>query len=123
MIRLLLALHPRSWRARYGQEFRALLEAEPVTAAVVLDVLRNAARQHVRAHATASQVLAALVISLAVEVVAVHAGVTDNILWPPSTPLRALTLAAVLVPWLSITVDLAMAVRRRLSAASRLLAS
>lgn len=66
MIGFLLALHPRSWRARYGEEFRALLEADPVTATVVCDVLRNAARQHARSHAAAMQIAAALAVSFVV---------------------------------------------------------
>lgn len=64
---LLLAVHPRSWRARYGDEFRALLEAGPITASVVLDVLVNAARQHARVHAAVLRVALALAIFVLVE--------------------------------------------------------
>ena len=53
MIKFLLTLHPRRWRSRYGEEFRDLLEASPLTATVVMDVLRNAAREHARSHAFA----------------------------------------------------------------------
>lgn len=94
-----------------------------MTARVVLDVLRNAARQHVRAHAPAVHIVAALVVSLVVEVGAVLSRVTDNSLWPPSTPLRALTLTAVVLPWPPVAVDLTEAVRRRRTAASKLLTS
>jgi hypothetical protein len=80
MIRLLLALHPRSWRARYGDELRALLETTPRTPGVVVDVLRNAGRQHARVHRGRVQVLAAVALSALVEVAAVHAGLTVNIL-------------------------------------------
>lgn len=33
MIILLLALHPKSWLPRYGPEFRALLQDQPLTMA------------------------------------------------------------------------------------------
>lgn len=117
MIRLLLALHPRAWRARYGEEFRALLEASPATAAVILDVALNAVRQHAAVHAAALRLLAALAVFTVVEVVAVRTHVTDNILWPPSTLPRTLALIAVLMPWLPVATDLAATVARRRRAA------
>lgn len=113
LIRLLLALHPRSWRARYGEELRALLEAAPLTASVVLDVLVNAARQHVRVHAAVLHLTAALAVSIVVKVVAVRTQITDNIVWPPSTVVRAAALAALLVPWLPVAGDLFPARRLR----------
>lgn len=113
MIGFLLALHPRSWRARYGAEFRAVLEASPLTWAVALDVLLNAARQHARAHALALRGIAALAVSVVVEVVAVRAHLTDNILWPPTTPLRTVALAAVLLPWQPVVAKLRWSIRRR----------
>lgn len=113
MIRLLLVLHPRSWRNRYGEEFRALLEDRPLTAATVLDVLRNAIGQHARAHAAARRLMAALVLSAAVDVVAVRGHVTDNILWPPTSLVRALALAALLLPWMPVVTSLIEALRRR----------
>ena len=113
MIGLLLALHPRSWRARYGEEFRSLLEAGPLTMAVVLDVLRNAARQHGRAHALALHFSMALAVSVVVEVVAVGAHLTDNILWPPSTALRAVALAVLVLAWLPVVATLNRSMRHR----------
>lgn len=44
----LVALYPERWRARYGDEFRALLEAEPASPSLVIDVIRGA----IDAHAT-----------------------------------------------------------------------
>ena len=41
----LLRLYPGLWRLRYGAEFLALLESAPITRAVVIDVLRAAARE------------------------------------------------------------------------------
>src|SRR5688572_21667426 len=40
--RHLLRLYPRQWRARYGDEFLALLEREGTTSRVVLNVLAGA---------------------------------------------------------------------------------
>lgn len=42
MIRRLLLLYPRDWRARYGDEFAALLEELPLTPLALLDVLLGA---------------------------------------------------------------------------------
>jgi hypothetical protein len=39
---LLLRLYPHDWRARYGDEFQAVLEARPLTATDALDVALNA---------------------------------------------------------------------------------
>src|SRR5262249_22060158 len=44
----LLALYPRRWRARYGEEFQALLEDTPLSPRTVLDCLRGALAAHVR---------------------------------------------------------------------------
>src|SRR5579859_5161347 len=38
----LLRLYPSAWRERYGDEFAALLEAQPTSVALVLDVMRAA---------------------------------------------------------------------------------
>jgi hypothetical protein len=113
LIGVLMALHPRRWRTQYGAELRDLVESGPVTAAVVIDTLRNAARQHARQHPVATRVIVALAASAAVEIVAVRAGVTDNILWMPSTPLRGAVLAALLLPWLPAALELILAARRR----------
>ena len=44
----LLRLYPPLWRLRYGDEFLALLEASPITRAVILDTLRSAAWEWLR---------------------------------------------------------------------------
>jgi hypothetical protein len=100
LIRLLLALHPKRWRQQYGDEYFALLEAGPITAAVVLDVPRNAFRLHLNARPTLLRVLGALALSSIGEVIAVRGQSTDNILWIPSSPLKLLVLVAVLAPWI-----------------------
>jgi hypothetical protein len=46
-MRRLIGLFPRSWRARYEQEFTALLADLPASPSLVLDVLRAAARANV----------------------------------------------------------------------------
>jgi hypothetical protein len=113
VIGLLLALHPRAWRARYGEELRDLLAQEPLTARVVLDVLLNAARQQVAVHALAARVAVALAISVVVEVLAVRAHVTANILWPPGGPVRTCVLAAPLLPWVPVARRCVAALRSR----------
>ncbi len=114
MITLLIALHPKSWRARYGEEFRALLESQPLTVMVVLNVLGNAGRQHVGAHRTLLRVTLALAVSVGVEWMAVTRGFADNILWPPDTGPRAALLATLVLTWVPLGVDLFEATRRRL---------
>jgi hypothetical protein len=53
--RWLVALYPARWRDRYGEEFEALLDQEPVTPRLVIDVIRGA----LDAHATTPPDLAA----------------------------------------------------------------
>jgi hypothetical protein len=48
LARLALALYPLAYRRRYGEEMAALLEDSPVTSAAIVDLLRGAARAHVR---------------------------------------------------------------------------
>ncbi len=118
LVRLLVTLHPRSWRAEYGEELADLLGCDRVTAAVVLDVLRNAARQHARAHARTLRLVTAALCSVVVEVLAVRHGLTDNVLWLPSSLPRTLALAALLLCWLPVVTDV-VGVRRHLPSTSR----
>ncbi|CAI7974206.1 hypothetical protein [Parafrankia sp. BMG5.11] len=113
MRRFLLALCPRQWRARYGDEFAALLRDTPLTLAAVVDVLRLAMRLHLRARPWLAQIAGAVLATAAMEAAAVRAELTDNILWAPSTPLRALALVAVLTPT-AMVVDSAAMRRARL---------
>ena len=48
LARLALALYPLAYRRRYGDEMAALLEDSPVSPAAVVDLLRGAARAHLR---------------------------------------------------------------------------
>jgi hypothetical protein len=45
---LLLALYPESWRDRYGEEMRALVEDDPPGAAGLASLITGAARAHLR---------------------------------------------------------------------------
>ena len=49
MIRMLLALFPRVWRARYGEEFAGFLRDHPLTLFTLYDIAACAAREHFRA--------------------------------------------------------------------------
>ena len=86
--------------------------------AVFVDVLRNAARQHLRARPLAVRVAVALLLSALVELAALRAGLTRNILWPPSSPARALPLVALLACLVPVVRLVAEAARRRLAAPS-----
>lgn len=104
MIRLLLALFPKPWRAVYGEEFAALLEDTRLTPLAVLDVMAEAAKLHVRAHHRVVLVVAAMLVSAGVEVVAEVSGIAANVLWAPTTFVRAVALLAVLAPWVVLGV-------------------
>lgn len=71
----------------------------------MLNVVTNNVREHRRSHRTVRRVTTAVVVSGLVEVVAVNAGITDNVLWPPTTRVRALALAALLLPWVPVIQD------------------
>ena len=52
MLRPLLRLYPRAWRSRYGDEFAELLDSEPVSLSLVIDVLFGAVDARVRPQAS-----------------------------------------------------------------------
>jgi hypothetical protein len=108
---VLVALHPRPWRQRYGEEFRALLEDTALTPAAVVDVLRNCVRLQARSHPRALLGAGALLASAAGEVTALRSGLTANILWAPTNLARALALVGTVGPWLAVAASIA--VRRR----------
>jgi hypothetical protein len=100
VIRLLVALYPRKWRATFGEEFMALLEDTRLTPRAVLDVAFGAGKLRVSAHRRLTLVLASLLWSGCMVYLSVCARLTANILWAPTTPARALALAATIGPWL-----------------------
>jgi hypothetical protein len=99
MIRALLALYPRKWRAEFGDEFAALLEDTRLTPRAVADVTLQAGKLHVAAHRRLGFVIAALLWSAGMEVIAVHDHVTANILWAPTDVAGAIMLLATVIPW------------------------
>jgi hypothetical protein len=105
--RLLLALHPPGWRETYGEEFTALLEDTRLTPSVVIDIVIHAGKLRVHDH---RWILVALVWSICLEVLSVHAGLTVNILWSPTNPLRAISLLATVCPWVVLA---GVGIRRR----------
>ena len=102
MIRLLVGLYPRKWRATFGEEFAALLEDTRLTPRVVFDVVVSAGKLHAASHRRLALVLASLLWSGCMVYLSVRARLTANVLWAPSTPARALALAATMGPWLGL---------------------
>jgi len=100
MIRLLVALYPRKWRGTFGDEFAALLEDTRLTPRAVLDVVVSAGKLRASGHRCRTLVLASLLWSGCMVYLSVHARLTANILWAPTSPARAFALAATLGPWL-----------------------
>jgi hypothetical protein len=98
MRRLLLRLYPKTWRNRHEDEFRALLDDYPMRWWVVADVIRQAAVEQRRAHPAGFRALAAALAFAVADAIAVAYGITDNILWAPTTPVRALWLWVTVAP-------------------------
>jgi hypothetical protein len=105
MIRLLVALYPRKWQAEFGDEFAALLEATRLTPRTVLDVIAMAGKLRVASRPRLALVIASLLWSGCMEYLSVRAGLTANIAWAPTTPARAIALAATIGPWLALAAD------------------
>lgn len=105
MRRLLLRAWPPGWRARYGDELLDLLEGSPVTTGIVVDIVRAAAAARVRVHPRRYRAALAVVLFTLADAFAVRIGVTENILWAPTTPLRAVVLLTTIAPlaWLGAT--------------------
>ena len=112
---VLVAIHPRAWRQRYGEEFRALLEDTPLTPSATADVLRHCAALQARAHRRALVVTIAALVSVTCEIAAKRAGLTANMLWAPTNPPRVLALLGATVPW-AVALTVSVAVRRRAAA-------
>lgn len=65
----LVRLFPRTWRARYGAEFEALLDATDLTRQDVLDILRHAAVEWI-AHSVIGRVVLGVALASVATVVA-----------------------------------------------------
>lgn len=50
LIRILVALHPKDWRERYGEEFAALLQDTRLTPRAMADVVAASVGLRLRAH-------------------------------------------------------------------------
>ena len=102
MIRLLVALYPRKWRATFGEEFAALLEDTRLTPRAVFDVVASAGKLHAASHRRLGLVLGSLLWSGCTVYLSVRARLTANVFWAPTTPARAFALAATMGPWLGL---------------------
>jgi len=111
--RVLVALDPKKWRDSFGDEFTALLEDTPMTPVVVWDVAIHAGKLHVQSHRKATVVVLLLAWSACLESLSVHAHLTANILWAPTSPERALALVATVGPWIALLVATAIPSTRR----------
>ena len=64
-----------------------------------------------RAHRGPLLLITAILVSVACEVVAKSTGLTENVLWLPTDPLRALALLGAVGPWATLIIH--TAARRR----------
>jgi hypothetical protein len=112
IVRLLVALYPRKWREVYGDEFAAHLECTRLTTRAVIDVVIQAAKLRAESRPRLTLVLASLAWSTCMEYLSVRDHLTANILWAPSSPVRALALAATTGPWLAFAAVAAARWRR-----------
>jgi len=103
--RFLVALFPKKWRELFGDEFAALLDETDLSPASVIDVVGQAGKLHVRAHRLLMSTAGALAISTCFEIVCLRTGITANILWAPTNPIRAIALIATVGPWLALAGD------------------
>lgn len=105
MIRhFLVALHPKDFRQRYGEEFAALLEDTRLTPSALADIAAHCAGLQARAHLNALLAAVAVLVSVTCDVAAYRAGLTANILWAPTNPLRALGFLGTVGPWVVLIV-------------------
>lgn len=111
--RLLLRTYPKAWRRRYGEEFDELLSATATTIRAVLDVVCCGLTERARCTRTAARVLVAVGCFASMDALAVRVCVTDNILWAPTTPTRALMLMITLAPLVAVAPFRGLAIRRR----------
>jgi hypothetical protein len=100
IIHLLVALYPKKWRASFGEDFSALLEDTRLTPPVILDVILSAVTIRIRGHRRLMIVLTLSAWLVYMECISARFHLTDNVLWAPTTPARALALAATVGPWM-----------------------
>lgn len=103
MLALLLALYPKAWRERYGQEYEALLEDTlndtGMSVATVFDIAKAACSLRLMAHQRNLSVLVATGLYTLSGVTCIRLGLTDNWpIWAPASPLKAAGLLLTLAP-------------------------
>ena len=111
--RVLVAIYPKKWRDSFGDEFTALMEETPMTPVVVWDVAIHAGKLQVQSHRKATVMVLLLAWSACLEYLSVHAHLTANILWAPTSPERALALVATIGPWIALLIATAIPSTRR----------
>ena len=96
MKRWLVKLYPRRWRDRYGTEFEALLDAAPLRASDVINVVWAAGCAHADLRRRGLRWIGSATTAVSVEWYAASQGIADNILWLPRDTVSAalVTLAA-----------------------------
>ncbi len=99
----LIRLYPRGSAARRDGELAALLDDTPLSLAVVADIVHCAGLDHVGRRSPVT-VLVALFAFAVLDALAERVGVTDNVLWAPTTPTRAGMLAVTLAPLIGLGV-------------------
>lgn len=100
--RRLVRVYPRRWRETHATEFVALLEDTPATPYAVADVVRHGLQEQVRSRPHLARVVVALLVFVVCDALAVANGITANLLWAPTEPLRAAALAVTLAPLASL---------------------
>jgi hypothetical protein len=78
LARTIVALYSKRWRARYGDEFLALLGSLPPTSANVIDACLPALSRHARRVAVALAIAACAAVSVAVTL---HHTRAANVAW------------------------------------------
>ena len=80
LVRWLLHLYPKAWRAEYGAELAEMLRARPLSAAIVFDITRSAIWQRLRV------VMPATWVGIGLMLVTIWAIVTTMLAPPPYVP-------------------------------------
>jgi hypothetical protein len=91
-------LYPRSWRAEYGAELDDLIGETTTSPSMIVDVLRGAIREHARQRSGVFVWLAAAAVFAMGEVASFRVGVTRNVLWAPTDPIRSAYLLLTIFP-------------------------
>lgn len=97
---VLIFLYPKSWRQKYGDEYKLLLEDTGISFGVICNSVCGAAVARWRIGRFAVAVSGALLFCIGSSLVCRRLGLTANIAWVPSTPSRAVGLLITYTPLL-----------------------